>query len=354
MSGSSLDGLDVVYCKFLFEENTWTFEILNEAVYSLVCWENRLSQARNLSDENLLKLDTAFGGFIGEKLKQFVRERKIEKLDIIASHGHTVFHYPEKGITKQIGLGTKIYEAVNTPVLYNLRQKDMDKGGQGAPIVPIGDLHLFKQYKYCLNIGGIANISIKTKDSIIAFDICSANQVLNYFAFLNGFKYDDKGALASKGSLEQKLFERLNTLDFYTQSFPKSLDNSFTDKVLKIFKSFDASIEDKLHTYCHHIAFQIAECISKNEKQEELLITGGGAFNVFLVGIITEYVFQKNVKVLIPSVATINNKEALVMAFMGVLYLRGEVNCLARVTGASSDTVCGAFIDERFKYNNLI
>lgn len=344
MSGSSLDGLDLVYCKFTKQEK-WSFEILHESVANISCWENRLKNARNLDLVQLQNLDEAFGGFIGEKVQQFIVKNKIEKLDIVASHGHTVYHFPDKKTTKQIGLGSKIQEQVKVPVLYNLRQKDMDKGGQGAPIVPIGDLHLFNDYKYCLNIGGIANISIKNDDKITAFDICSANQVLNYFAFLKGKKYDDQGKFARSGTFNKKLFEELNTLGFYATKPPKSLDNMFTKDVLDIIKKYSISVEDKLHTYCHHIAFEIANAIPKKEQnQEQMLITGGGAFNTFLVECMANYLNHKNIEIVIPSAKIINNKEALVMAFMGVLYLRDENNCLASVTGASSDTKSGEYI----------
>lgn len=345
MSGSSLDGLDIVYSKFSFVENEWYFEILNEAVYDISCWETRLKNARNLNKTDLDQLDIAFGGFIAQSIYDFVLKNRIPSIDIVSSHGHTVYHYPEKGLTKQIGLGSKIFEAIKRPVLYNLRQKDMDKGGQGAPIVPIGDLYLFKQYKYCLNLGGIANISIKNKESIIAYDICSANQILNYFAQLRGEKYDNKGKIAQSGKLNDVLFEALNSLDFYAKKFPKSLDNLYSNDVLKIIRKFDISIEDKLNTYCHHIAFQIAECISENEIEEEVLITGGGAFNDFLIAVFSEYLKPKKVQVSIPNTEIIDNKEALVMAFMGVLYLRNEVNCLASVTGASSDSISGEFVN---------
>lgn len=364
MSGSSLDGLDVVYCSFSFDKK-WSFEILASKDYSIKCWEERLKKARDLSPEKLDNLDFAFGGFIGEKVSEFIEEFRIEKLDIVASHGHTIYHFPEKGITKQIGLGNQIFDKIKVPVLTNLRQKDIDLGGSGAPIVPIGDKHLFSKYKYCLNIGGIANISIKNdsfitdcrslasfamtrieKNEIKAFDICSANQVLNYFAFLKGKPFDNNGDLARKGKLNQALLTQLNTLDFYQKSGPKSLDNLFTNEVLKQFKNFKISVEDKLHTYCEHIAFQIAESIGQNQaKKEQILITGGGTFNKFLIERISHYLAQKNIETIIPNNRIINYKEALVMAFMGVLYLRNEVNCLASVTGASKDSICGELIE---------
>ena len=341
MSGSSLDGLDVVYCRFSLDK-TWSFEILQSKDYSIKCWEYQLKNARNLSAEKLAHLDFSLGGFIGEKLQEFLKEFEIKDLDIVASHGHTVYHFPERGISKQIGLGKQIFQIIKIPVLSNLRQKDIDLGGSGAPIVPIGDHHLFNKYKYCLNIGGIANISMKNENKIIAFDICSANQVLNYFAFLKGKPFDNKGDLAKKGKLNTALLTQLNTLAYYQKPYPKSLDNLFTNDVLKQFKPFKISIEDKLHTYCEHIAFQISKSIDlKPSKKEQILITGGGAFNQFLIERISYYLEQNNIETIIPSPQTINYKEALVMAFMGVLYLRNEVNCLASVTGASRDSICG-------------
>lgn len=414
MSGSSLDGLDVVYCQFSFDKK-WSFKIIHTKDYSIKCWETRLKNARDLSPKKLDILDFAFGGFIGEKVSEFIEEFQIKEIDIVASHGHTIYHFPEKGITKQIGLGKQIFDKIKVPVLTNLRQKDIDLGGSGAPIVPIGDLHIFNEYKYCLNIGGIANVSIKNdtqnlnkksviamtkeldckqsnreassstqtdcfisrkakftmtgKNNISAFDICSANQVLNYFAFLKGKAYDDKGHLARKGNLNIPLLEQLNTLEYYKKSAPKSLDNLFTNKVLKQFKNFDISVEDKLHTYCEHIAFQVSESLQKNRhcddqgtclinfsqagKQQlnnenandKILITGGGTFNDFLIERITFYLVQKNIEVVIPNSEIINYKEALVMAFMGVLYLRNEVNCLSSVTGAKRDSVCGELLN---------
>lgn len=343
MSGSSLDGLDIVYCSFIKNEN-WSFEIIYTKDYSIKCWEERLKNSRKLSEEKLNELDNAFGGFIAEKTNEFIQEFNIEKIDIVSSHGHTVYHFPERGITKQIGLGKQIFAKLKISTLTNLRQKDIDLGGNGAPIVPIGDLLLFNNYKYCLNIGGIANISIKYKGKIIAFDICSANQVLNYFSFLKGKPYDNNGDLARKGNFNKMLFDSLNTLEYYKKLYPKSLDNSFTDKVLKKIKKFNIPIEDKLNTYCEHIAFQISEIVSVQDVKQGVLITGGGTFNIFLVERISFYLKQKNIRIIIPYEKIINYKEAMIMAFMGVLYLRNEINCLASVTGASKDSICGEFI----------
>ena len=345
MSGSSLDGLDVVYCSFTLDRE-WSFEIIHTKDYSIECWIDRLRNARNLSEEKLDLLDIALGGFIAEKISLFIDEFSISKIDIIASHGHTIYHFPEKGITKQIGFGKQIFEKTKIPTITNLRQADIDLGGSGAPIVPIGDLHLFSDYNYCLNIGGITNISSRKDDKIIAFDICSANQVLNYFAFLKGKPYDNNGEFARKGNLNKTLLNSLNAIDYYKKSAPKSLDNLFTNKVLKLFKNFNISVEDKLNTYCEHIAFQISESLNNGLKhirsnKQKMLISGGGTFNSFLVERISFYLSKKNIEIVIPSSEIINYKEAMVMAFMGVLYLKNEVNCLASVTGACRDSICG-------------
>ncbi|MGB0885449.1 MAG: anhydro-N-acetylmuramic acid kinase [Chitinophagales bacterium] len=343
MSGSSLDGLDIVYCKFQ-KKKRWTFEILGQDVVSIKDWGIKLKNSRSLPPTKLDVLDKAFGVFIGKSVQNFIQEKNITQLDIIASHGHTVYHFPEKGITKQIGFGEEIFKQTKKAILTNLRQKDIDLGGNGAPIVPIGDLHLFSEYKYCLNIGGIANISIKNVENIIAFDICTANQVLNYLANKKALSYDDRGNLARQGKLNIALLNKLNKIDFYKQAAPKSLDNSFREIAIGFIDEFEISIEDKLCTYCHHIAFQIKSAIQVKEKTpKNILITGGGALNIFLVETISIYLKEKNIEVVIPSKEIIDNKEALIMAFMGVLYLRNEINCLASATGAKQDSICGEY-----------
>lgn len=341
MSGSSLDGLDIVYAQFKKINEKWSFKILSEALYPLEKFEEQLHSARKLPLEKLNALDISFGKFIGNCIQDFRIKNHLKVIDIIASHGHTVYHFPEKGITKQIGCKQAIFEQTNIPCLNNLRQKDIDFGGNGAPIVPIGDWHLFSEYKYCLNIGGIANISIKTANKILAFDICTANQVLNYLASSKNKKYDKGGQMAKQGKLNQNLLKALNSIPFYLQKLPKSLDNAFRLESIAILNQYAISIEDKLYTYCHHIAYQITECLSIESKTETMLVTGGGAFNHFLCTIIANYLKPLNINIKIPNKQLVENKEAMVMAFMGVLFLRKEVNCLASATGAKQDSICG-------------
>lgn len=339
MSGSSLDGLDIVYAEFSYK-GKWEFNILNTKVVSLNSWTNILPKAVELNKQNLDNLSIIFGVFLGEETKLFIEENNIKDIDIIVSHGHTIFHYPEKGITCQIGDGPTMAEILKLPILNNLRQKDIEAGGQGAPIVPIGDLHLFSNHKFCLNIGGIANISIKQNNKIIAYDIAVANQILNYYSLMLGAEYDDNGNWAREGTVITDLLEELKKLEFYKKEAPKSLDNSYKEKIKKVISFYNLSPKDILATYTYHLAGQIAKEANKycNAQSETMLITGGGAYNNYLIELIQQ---QFKGKICIPSSEIIAYKEALVMAFMGVLYLRNEANVLSSVTGAKQDTICG-------------
>ena len=348
MSGSSLDGLDIAYCQFNHIDGQWHFTLLQSKTAALGIWENKLKQAIHLSEEDLALLSEEFAGYLAQEVNLFIEEFSIERMDAVVSHGHTIYHYPEKGITCQIGDGQILASLINLPVINNLRQKDILLGGQGAPIVPIGDLYLFKDYRYCLNIGGIANISVKTASSMVAFDICAANQVLNYYAKKLELAYDDEGSIARNGKLNEPLLERLNKLEFYNISAPKSLDNGFSKEVIQLIDANELPVEDCLRTYVEQIAVQVIAAIDRSASEydlsvlenERLYITGGGAFNTFLVERIKA---KLRMKVLVPDKELVDYKEAIVMAFIGVLKLRNEANVLASVTGAKMDSCCGDY-----------
>ncbi|MCW3124770.1 MAG: anhydro-N-acetylmuramic acid kinase [Bacteroidetes bacterium] len=346
MSGSSLDGVDIAYCTFIHENDNWRFTIDRADCFHYTKeWTDRLRSARSLDGRSLWKLHAEYGHLLGGMIGQFISQYNLTgKVDLISSHGHTIFHYPEEKFTTQIGDGAAIATITGLPVVCDLRSSDIALGGNGAPIVPIGDKLLFKEYNYLLNIGGIANITVKENGTIHAFDICAANQVLNYYASQKGLEYDKDGQSASSGKLHQPLLDALNELDYYKKAFPKSLDNGFsTDVVIPLINSFDISVQDKLHTYCEHIAFQVRAHIENADpsasSDARLLITGGGAFNQFLVSRISAI---SSLEVVVPSDTVVNYKEALVMAFIGVLRWSGEVNVLSSVTGASRDSVGGA------------
>jgi anhydro-N-acetylmuramic acid kinase len=350
MSGSSLDGLDIAYCLFSFTDR-WSFKLLQSKSVSLGAWENTLKSASSLSEDELCKLSVQFASYLSNEVKSFIHEYDLKKVNAVVSHGHTVYHYPEHRRTCQIGDGQTLANLLGLKVINNLRQADMNLGGQGAPIVPIGDLYLFPNYTFCLNLGGIANISIKSKLGIQAFDICMANQILNHFAQLLDLPYDNQGKLAKKGTVNQSLLKLLNSLSYYQDMGPKSLDNGMSKNIIAIIEHEGDKLENNLATYVEHIAIQIERAVRYKVREldldinsdKQLLITGGGAFNTYLLSRIQA---NLDLKLIIPSDDVIAFKEAIIMAFIGVLKLRKEVNVLASVTGASQDTSCGEIFEK--------
>lgn len=341
MSGSSLDGLDICYSRIEVDQDVYSYKIIeaNTIVYpdNLL---NKLKDCRNLSSLELLELDVELGRWYGDKVLSFwVQVTKYSDVQniFIASHGHTVFHYPERKISLQIGNGQILAEQCGFKCITNLRYKDITYSGSGAPIVPIGDLLLFSKYPYCLNLGGIMNISVKTNDSILAYDIGVCNQVINHYAQILGYTYDRDGLLARQGNLNKDLLLRLNGVDYFKKPFPKSLDNGFSIEIVQICDQFDISVNDKLNTFYHHIAHQIAACVNI-ESNKPILSTGGGTHNIYLIEILRE---QYKLNIHIPESKLINYKEALVMSLIGVRNLESKFNVLGSVTGAYENTICG-------------
>lgn len=336
MSGTSLDGLDL--CLTCFEKNDegWHFEIVDSSTVPYKRgWTKKLKKAHKLAPGDLSALDKSFGAFLGRKSVAFLKGRKV---DLVASHGHTVFHEPAKGITHQIGAANEMVELLGVPVIHDFRIEDVELGGQGAPLVPIGDRELFSDYAACLNLGGFANTSFEYNGQRIAYDICAVNFVMNRMVKKRGLKYDDGGSLARSGTVRRELFEQLNRLPFFGLKHPKSLGREWVKaKVRPLIKEFkELSVEDQLATFCEHIAFQIGSSL---KGQPEVLVTGGGAFNTFLMERIEVYLPDS--KVIVPSPLVIDSKEALVFAFLGLKRALGEVNVLSSVTGASKDHCAG-------------
>ena len=339
MSGTSLDGLDICYAKFQNITN-WEFEILKTETipYSLE-WKNRLQNAILLSAEDLLALDKEYGFYLGEKTQEFISKNNITDLDFIASHGHTVFHQPQRKFTLQIGDGRAIKLTTKKPVIYDFRSQDVLMGGNGAPLVPIGDELLFSQYDACLNLGGFSNISLQKNHQRIAFDISPVNVVLNYFAEKLGKNYDENGDFARNGAINFKILEELNTLTFYQKPAPKSLGVEFVNsEIFPLLK--DETPENIIATFTEHIAEQIAKVFNDNQLKT-VLVTGGGTFNTYLLEKIRE---KSQTELIVPDENIINFKEALIFAFMGVLRLRNEVNVLCSATGSSENHCSGILV----------
>ncbi len=346
MSGSSLDGLDIVFAEIIENGGKWKYEIINATCvpYS-VAWVEKLKNATSLSALDYQLLHSEYGHYLGACVNAFIANNGLEyKVGLVASHGHTTFHIPSKKMTAQLGDGAAIAAVTGLRVVTDLRAMDVAFGGQGAPIVPIGEQLLFPGCQYFLNIGGIANLSIAGAE-YMAFDICAANRVLNMLANESNKDFDEGGTMAARGKLCQALLNELNGLTYYTLPAPKSLANSFgIDIVFPIIKKHNLSTEDALHTYVMHIVRQIKNTIVKNRSAEpttqRLLVTGGGALNTFLINRLSEAL--PDIEIIIPEEQIIQYKEALIMALIGVLRLREEYNVLCSVTGAKRNSIGGA------------
>ncbi|MEL1247817.1 anhydro-N-acetylmuramic acid kinase [Flavobacterium helocola] len=331
MSGTSLDGVDLAYIKFNHSEN-WTFEIFqSETVSYSEEWLNKLKNAIHFSHSELEELNSGYTKLLASIISDFISKHNLTEIDAVCTHGHTILHQPQKGFTLQIGNLPMIRDLVNQPIVCDFRVQDVQLGGQGAPLVPIGDELLFSQYDYCLNLGGFSNVSFNKNGNRIAFDISPVNTVLNFYANELGFPYDDAGNLAKSGNVNQDLLQKLNDLDFYKASYPKSLGMEFVNaEIFPLMHSFSIDVKDKLRTFVEHIAIQIANICDK--PLAKLFITGGGAYNRFLIERLRNYL--PTTEVVIPDDKTIQFKEALIFAFLGVLRLRNEINVLSTVTGA--------------------
>ena len=336
MSGTSLDGIDLVYVYFKNDDYK-NFKILHAETISYSKEWKQLLQNAIFSDELALQqLDVTYGRFLGEILNNFISNYKIVKIDFIASHGHTILHQPEKGITLQIGSGAEISKITKQKVVCDFRTQDVQLGGQGAPLVPMGDALLFSEYDFCLNLGGFSNVSYHKDNTRIAFDICPVNIVLNFYANKIGLEYDASGKIASEGKINEVLLEKLNELEFYQQTPPKSLGLEWVQKnMFPLIDELETDVPSILRTFVTHIALQISKVIYKNDK---VLITGGGVFNTFLMDEIRQY---SNAQIVLPSKELIDYKEALIFAFLGLLKIHNKINCLQSVTGASKDHSSG-------------
>jgi len=347
MSGSSLDGLDIVFAEFQENAGKWNYNIIQADCYSYPDdWISKLRNATSLSALDYQLLHTDYGHYLGQQVNKFIEQNTIQyQAALIASHGHTTFHLPSKKMTAQLGDGAAIAAETKLPVVTDLRALDIAFGGQGAPIVPIGEKLLFGEYDYFLNLGGIANISFKV-DKYIAFDICPANRVLNMLAHDINMEYDENGKIAASGNINEDLLKRLNELDFYKRSYPKSLANDFgTDTVYPIIKKAALKGEDVLRTYVEHIVMQIKNAINNSKLRthgSQLLVTGGGAFNNFLIERLKDHLKELNIEATIPDEQLVKFKEALIMALIGVLRWRQEYNVLSSVTGAARSSIGGA------------
>ena len=341
MSGTSLDGIDFAEIVFTYN-NKWSFELKKCDTYPYSKnWIKKLQVAVNFSESELIELNNNYTSYLASQINRFISDNNITNIDYVCSHGHTILHQPEKGITLQIGNLPQLSQLIEQNVVCDFRVNDVLLGGQGAPLVPIGDRILFSDYTYCINLGGFSNVSFEKENNRIAYDICAVNVILNFYAQQLNLEYDDEGKIARSGNLNQELLKKLNKLSFYKKQAPKSLGMEWANaEIFPIIESFKISIEDKLNTYTQHIAKIIAEDLNASAN-ESILVTGGGAYHKFLIECI-----QKNTKakIIISNNKLTNYKEALIFGLLGVLKIDNQINVLASVTGARANHSSGKIL----------
>ncbi len=354
MSGSSLDGLDIVFVHLLENKGKWSYEIkVADCLPYEEKWRQRLRNASRSSALEYSLLHTDYGHYTGRQVNHFIEKHDIHmQMDLIASHGHTVFHCPEQQMTAQIGDGAAIAAETGVAVVSDLRNFDVALGGEGAPLVPMGEHLLYPDYQLFLNLGGIANISFhdEAEERVTAYDICPANRVLNEIASAEGKVFDEGGAIARAGRVNRELLQELNSQDYYQKKPPKSLANEFgAQTLLSIIGKYHLAPTDSLRTFTEHMALQFEKSMAqllmdKNPLTHEykLLVTGGGAFNTFLIDCLREKLEGYPVELVIPDDQTVQYKEAVIMALLGALRWRENNTTLTSVTGASRPSIGGA------------
>ena len=343
MSGTSCDGLDIAHCLFYKKNNDWIFELINciDIPYPKKI-KYRLLNCSHLDGLSLKILDLDLGEFFKDEIKKFIKESKT-RFDLISSHGHTVFHEPKKKLSYQIGNPLILYNSVRIPVVFNFRELDVIMGGEGAPLVPYGDKELFNEFDYCINIGGILNISKLYDKELIGYDICPANIILNKFSRELNEEYDIDGRISLSGNFDANLFKKLNSIHYYKDDLPKSLDINFIEKNYYPFFS-NKDPKDILHTYVNHIGYQVNNAIKK--KKSRILLTGGGAFNNHILKKINHY-NKLDHKFIVPSKKIVIFKEAIVFAFLGLQRFIKNKYVIKSVTGSNFSSSSGLIVENK-------
>ena len=338
MSGTSLDGVDVVLADYWIEKDGWKFKI--EAAQTIpydTLWQTRLSKAHTLSPKEIEELDNDYCLKLYELLSEFILKYNIGYVDAVCSHGHTVLHQPEKGFTIQIGNQNLLSEMLGCTLVCDFRGQDVYFGGQGAPLVPVGDRLLFSQYAAALNLGGFANLTRIDKDPLRAHDLCALNTVLNRLSARENLSYDRNGTLSSQGKIIQELLNELENVEYYQYEPPKSLGIEDVERDIwpLIEKYAECPTKDLLATYVDHASHIIALEIGD---AKSVLVTGGGAYNEFLIQSIKD---RTQSRLVVPEKELVEFKEAIVFGLLGVLRLRQENNIYASVTGSSKNHSSG-------------
>lgn len=344
MSGTSLDGLDVAYCVFEKKDSSWTFSVEKaQTIKYSSAWKEKLSTAHKLNAEDLLELDHAYGAFLGKTCKSFLQKYSLT-VDFVASHGHTIYHQPKRKFTFQLGNGNDLHAFAEVPVICDFRSLDVALNGEGAPLVPAGDKFLFSEYDVCLNLGGIANLSMDVDGVRVAFDICFCNMGLNYLAEKNGKEYDKDGQMAEEGEVNKDLLKKLDSIYKSIRKKRPSIGREMFEKQIKpLIDNKKIPVKDRMRTLVESAAKEIISAIGTPKENVSVMCTGGGAFNRFFMSRLLD-IGGDSVSLILPDENVIKFKEAMVFAFLGVLRVRGEVNCLKSVTRATRDNSGGVML----------
>jgi anhydro-N-acetylmuramic acid kinase len=336
MSGSSLDGLDLAWVELVHDAGDWSFNIREALTVPYDRhFQQRLKDAMHGSALELARLHRDLGRLIGTACRDLVGSTPVH---LIASHGHTLFHRPDEGLTAQLGCGAHIAAVSGITTVCDFRTTDVALGGQGAPLVPLGERLLFPEHRAFLNIGGICNIALHAAERVVGYDVCIGNQALNELAGEAGMPYDANGAMACTGRVDAALVAALNALPFHQQPTPRSLGRDwYSTAVQPLIGDRRIPVADRLASVVEHIAQQVS--IALKDATGPVLVTGGGAHNTYQIERLRALC---GVALEVPDARTVDYKEALTFALLGVLRLRGEATALASVTGAGRDSVGGA------------
>ena len=341
MSGTSKDGLDIAHVSFKHSDEGYSFKLLHGLTIAYPKdILDALDSIETLSASNVYQLDKQIGQFYGKSVNDFIQKFNINPKDIeaIASHGQTIFHQPSKGFSTQIGCGSTLAFQTGINVINDFRTRDILAGGQGAPLVPLGDEYLFSNLAEAfLNIGGFTNISFKKDGLLKAFDICPGNLPINRFANKYGMDFDSGGEISRSGELNTQLLDTLNQIEYYNNNGPKSIGTEWlSSEFLSLINDFSVP-SSIMRTIVEHEAIQIAKVLI-NEKLSSVYITGGGAKNNFLIERIAAHYSGK---IIIPELELIDFKEAIIFAFLGYRYLENKATNDPNATGANRSIVSG-------------
>lgn len=367
MSGTSLDGIDAVISSIEDTQENVQLHIINANTYpynSEILKKIRQALHDEASSSRLLcSLNVELAYEYSKCVFAICEESGIDihDVDFIACHGQTIYHITENTNNEvrsslQLGDGSVLANLTNTTVVSNFRTADITVGGQGAPLVPFADYVLFQhndKTRLLQNIGGISNVTCLpkggSKKEVFAFDNGPGNMMIDYaMQKLFNKKYDNNGETAKQGDLISEMFDEILSLEYFNLEPPKStgrelFGNHYTATILEKYKHY--SKHDIIATLSHITAFSIADSYKKfilsTFTIDEVIISGGGAYNGYLLKLIKSYLDFEDVFILEEFGYSSEYKEALAFLILGNETLEFNPSNIKNATGASKDVILG-------------